>query len=165
MTPFDYEKAINEKKPVDNVIGYNPYLTNISLSYALDGVLLANEMNFLHGLPPQGQFDFLFVHSRLEPKREQVTVMHSIDACIRFSRTGVCDNKDAQLPIYGCPSSDRPASSYPIKRQVSDPIMHWCGRRKWALSSCSKPLIKRHGSSKDTMRSFAKDCIALKTSW
>ena len=58
--PFDYVKAINEKKPVDNMVGYNPYLTNMALSYALDGVLLANEMNFFHGLPPECQFEFLY---------------------------------------------------------------------------------------------------------
>ena len=59
MNPFDYVKAINEKKKVENVRGYNPYLTNVAFSYSLDTVLMANEMNFYHGLSPQMQFDFL----------------------------------------------------------------------------------------------------------
>ncbi len=60
INPFDYVNAINEKKKVDNTINYNPYLTNISFSYSLDTVMLANEMNRYPRLPPPMQFDFLY---------------------------------------------------------------------------------------------------------
>ena len=60
MNPFDYVKAINEKNPVEQYGDYNPYLTNMSLSYAMDGVMLANEMNFYYELPPEAQFAFLY---------------------------------------------------------------------------------------------------------
>ena len=60
MNPFDYVKSINNKKPVDNLSGYNPYLTNMAFSYAIDTVLLANEMNQYHALPPECQYDFLY---------------------------------------------------------------------------------------------------------
>ena len=60
MNPFDYVKSINEKKPVDKLRDYNPYLTNMALSQSLDTVMLANEMNRLHRLPVEAQYDFLY---------------------------------------------------------------------------------------------------------
>ena len=60
MNPFDFVKAINEKKPVDNPGLYNPYIGNLAFSQSMDSVLLANEMNVLHGLPPEAQFEFLY---------------------------------------------------------------------------------------------------------
>jgi hypothetical protein len=60
MNPFDYVKAINEKKPVEHLEGYNPFLTNMSLSYTLDTVMLANEMNRFPNLHPHLQFKFLY---------------------------------------------------------------------------------------------------------
>ena len=60
MNPFEYVKAINEKRPVPHLYEYNPFLANGSLSYSLDTVLLANEMNRLPNLDPGLQFKFLF---------------------------------------------------------------------------------------------------------
>ena len=60
QNPFDYVKAINEKKTIDNLVGYNPYLANHCFSNTLDTVLLANEMNLHPNLPPEAQYDFLF---------------------------------------------------------------------------------------------------------
>ena len=60
MNPFEYVKAINEKKQVEHLREYNPYLANRSLSYNMDTVLLANEMNQYPRLPPEMQFDFLY---------------------------------------------------------------------------------------------------------
>ena len=60
LNPFDYVKAINEKKEMEHVRDYNPYLTNRALSYHLDTVMIANEMNKHHRLPPECQFDFLY---------------------------------------------------------------------------------------------------------
>ena len=60
MNPFDYPKAINEKKTIDDLAGFNPYLCNWSLSNTLDTVLIANEMNAMPNLPPEAQYDFLY---------------------------------------------------------------------------------------------------------
>ena len=48
LSPFEYIKAINEKKEVAHLRDYNPYITNIALSHSIDTVMLANEMNRLH---------------------------------------------------------------------------------------------------------------------
>ena len=60
MNPFDYVKSINEKKYIDHVRDYNPFLANRSLSYHLDTALIANEMNKYPNLPAICQYDFLY---------------------------------------------------------------------------------------------------------
>ena len=60
LNPFDYVKSINEKTTVESMAGYNPYLANISFSNSIDTVLIVNEMNRLHNLPPEAQYDFLY---------------------------------------------------------------------------------------------------------
>jgi hypothetical protein len=68
MNPFDYLNAINDTK--ENVIEdsdnpelaeklYPPYLVNRGLSFFIDTVYLANEMNRHHHLQNKMQFDFL----------------------------------------------------------------------------------------------------------
>ena len=68
MNPFDYLNAINDTK--QNVIEdsdnpelaeklYPPYLVNRGLSFFIDTVYLANEMNRHHHLENKMQFDFL----------------------------------------------------------------------------------------------------------
>jgi len=68
MNPFDYLNAINDTKK--NVIEdsdnpelaeklYPPYLVNRGLSFFIDTVYLANEMNRHHHLENKMQFDFL----------------------------------------------------------------------------------------------------------
>ena len=68
MNPFDYLNAINDTK--ENVIEdsdnpelaeklYPPYLINRGLSFFIDTVYLANEMNRHHHLENKMQFDFL----------------------------------------------------------------------------------------------------------
>ena len=59
VNPFDYVKAINEKKNIDHTFNYNPYLSNIAFSYSMDTVMLANEMNKYPRLSPRMQFDFM----------------------------------------------------------------------------------------------------------
>tara|TARA_Y100001963_G_C6784529_1_gene451868 strand:- start:1092 stop:1469 length:378 start_codon:yes stop_codon:yes gene_type:complete len=63
MNPFDYINSINLTKKdimVDDITekGYNPFLTNRSLSYFNDTVLIANEMNLNHHLDNLLQFHF-----------------------------------------------------------------------------------------------------------
>lgn len=63
MNPFEYVNAINMTKKnimVDDIAEkqYVPYMTNRSLSYFNDTVLIANEMNINHHLDNRLQFDF-----------------------------------------------------------------------------------------------------------
>ena len=71
--PFDYINAINSTKQdliVDEASekGYNAFITNRSLSYFADTVLLANEMNRYHHLDKKCQFHF-FINSIRKRKR------------------------------------------------------------------------------------------------
>ena len=68
VNPFDLVKAINEKKPVEDATDYNPFLSNMAFSYSLDTVMLANEMNRLHCIPPDAQFWFMY-HAVRKGKR------------------------------------------------------------------------------------------------
>lgn len=72
LSPFDFVNAINFSKAElladpDNEKFYNPYLTNRALSYSLDTVILANEMNIRWSLPKKMQFDFLV--SMVKPRK------------------------------------------------------------------------------------------------
>lgn len=64
MNPFDFVTAINDTKKdvmVDDLAekDYAPFLTNRSLSYFRDTVLIANTMNHYHHIDNRLQFDFL----------------------------------------------------------------------------------------------------------
>lgn len=92
MSPFDYLKTINHTK--ENVIAdsenpelaeklYQPFLVNKGLSYTIDTVYLANEMNERHFLPKSLQYTYLLntVRKRRryakwhKPEREEVLDM------------------------------------------------------------------------------------------
>lgn len=64
VNPFDYVKAINEKKTLLEPSGFNSYLAIRSFSYHLDTVLVANEMNKYPDLPPEVQYAFLYENIR-----------------------------------------------------------------------------------------------------
>lgn len=77
MKPFDYVNAISDTKK--NLMvgtendelaekGYNPYLTNKSLSYHMDVILYANEMNQYAGLDNKLQFEY-YLHGIPKKKR------------------------------------------------------------------------------------------------
>ena len=66
--PFVYVKQINEKNYSTDLSGYNPYLTNRAFAYHMDCILLAEEMNQLHHLSPDLQYDFMY-HSIRRGKR------------------------------------------------------------------------------------------------
>lgn len=74
LSPFDFLKSINSSKenlledPENNVSDYVPFVVNRSLSYFLDTVLYANEMNIYHELDNDLQFMFL-LHSIRPRKR------------------------------------------------------------------------------------------------
>ena len=64
ISPFDYVKSINEKTKMDDLSGYNPYLTNRAFAYHMDTILLAEEMNQNHNLSPDLQYDFYYYSVR-----------------------------------------------------------------------------------------------------
>ena len=63
MNPFEFVKAINNKKDImrDDLDekAYNSFMVNHSFSYFSDTVLLANEMNIAHHVDSKLQNDFL----------------------------------------------------------------------------------------------------------
>lgn len=76
MNPFDYVNEINVSKKdimtgTDNDVlaekGYDPFLTNRSLSNFPDTVWLANEMNTRHDIDKKLQFHFLL--NTVRPKK------------------------------------------------------------------------------------------------
>ena len=73
MSPFEFVKAINNKKDIirDDLDekSYLPYMINHSFSYFPDTVLLANEMNANHHLDNKLQNDFFINTIRKNPKR------------------------------------------------------------------------------------------------
>lgn len=74
MSPFDYVNQILQGKKnliVDELTekDYSPFLTNRSLSYHMDCLMFANEMNSRHFLDKKLQNDFLLntIRSRKRP--------------------------------------------------------------------------------------------------
>ena len=60
-SPFDFVKSINTKSGyIEELTGYNPFLTNKTFAMHLDTILLAEEMNQAHQLSPQLQYDFYY---------------------------------------------------------------------------------------------------------
>jgi len=72
MNPFDFVNSVNDtKKDImtdENETYYNSFLTNRSLSYFMDSVLLANEMNRWNHLDSRLQYDF-FINTLRKRKR------------------------------------------------------------------------------------------------
>ena len=58
--PFDYVKSINKKTYETDLSGYMPYLTNRAFAMHVDTVLLAEEMNQMHYLGTELQYDFYY---------------------------------------------------------------------------------------------------------
>ena len=91
MSPFDYVNAILQNKNkliVDELTEkeYAPFLTNRSLSYHKDCIMVANEMNQRHHLDKKLQYDFLLniVRSQKRPFAKWVKAEKSEDLeCIK----------------------------------------------------------------------------------
>jgi hypothetical protein len=61
---FDFLNSINHDKnnlleDEANVKAYSPFIINRGLSFGMDTVLLANEMNMRWGIPKQAHYEFL----------------------------------------------------------------------------------------------------------
>ena len=67
-SPFDYVKSICEKKQMDDLTGYSPFLINRCFAMHLDTVLFAEEMNYYHQISPEMQYNFYY-HSVRKAKR------------------------------------------------------------------------------------------------
>lgn len=103
MSPFDYVNSILQNKKnliVDEETekGYTPFLVNRSLSYHIDTVPFANEMNRRHFLDRKMQFDFLLntVRSKKRPfakwaKAEKNDDLECIKQIYGFSDTKARD--------------------------------------------------------------------------
>jgi len=91
MSPFDYVNAILQNKKqliVDELTekSYEPFLTNRGLSYHMDCIMFANEMNQRHFLDKKMQNDFLLntVRSRKRPFAKWIKAEKSEDIeCIK----------------------------------------------------------------------------------
>ena len=82
--PFEYVKSINEKKKLEDLSGYNPFLTNRAFAFHMDTVLFAEEMNQYHNLSPHLQYDFYYHSVRrgrrfgFPPKGEEDNNLHHV---------------------------------------------------------------------------------------
>jgi alpha-galactosidase/6-phospho-beta-glucosidase family protein len=81
MSPFDFINAITYGKTDlisdnDSEKEYTPFMVNRGLSYFMDTVLLANEMNRYHQIDNKMQFDFLRFTVR---KRKRFSKWHKHD--------------------------------------------------------------------------------------
>lgn len=91
MSPFDFVKEIMQGKTdimvdSDCEAKYSSFLTNRSLSYHLDCIAFANEMNRRHLLDNKMQFDFLLntVRSKKRPFTKWIKSEKSEDiSCIK----------------------------------------------------------------------------------
>jgi hypothetical protein len=72
VSPFDYITAVSFTKDhsliEENPEGYKPFLTNRALSYFVDSIFDAQEMNLRPGIPNEWAFDY-FINSL--PKRKR----------------------------------------------------------------------------------------------
>lgn len=71
MKPFDLiddvsysKKDLVREDPDEALRAYSPYLTNRSLSYHPDTIMVANDMNVLNHLDPDMQYRALFISVR-----------------------------------------------------------------------------------------------------
>lgn len=69
MNPFDYINAINQsKEKFEDYTEYSPFLTNKTLSFFPDTIMLANIMNMNSALDNKVQFEF-FLNTVRKQKR------------------------------------------------------------------------------------------------
>lgn len=71
LTPFDFIKSINDHRYIlteENEKDYVPFVINRGFSYFNDTLYVAHELNKMHHLPVQMQYDFLY-HAISKGKR------------------------------------------------------------------------------------------------
>jgi len=99
INPFDYVKQISQGKKdlmVDEITekAYVPFLTNRALSYHLDCVMFANEMNRRHHLDKKLQYSYLIntVRGRKRPYA-------------KWSKAEIPDDLECVKLVYGYSNS------------------------------------------------------------
>jgi hypothetical protein len=63
LSPFDIVGNINSKGGIlsdEDLVGYNPWLTNVILSNTQDSIFFANEMNYYWNIPKEAQYRFFY---------------------------------------------------------------------------------------------------------
>ena len=91
-SPFDYVKGINTKQYNDDLVGYNPFLTNRCFAMHMDTIMLAEQMNQYHQLSPSLQYDFYYYAVRkgrrfgFPPKVEEVPNLEVVMTYFKYSR-------------------------------------------------------------------------------
>lgn len=60
LSPFDYVKSINKKQYMEDLSGYNPFLTNRAFASFIDTIMFAEMMNQHHLLSPYLQYQFYY---------------------------------------------------------------------------------------------------------
>jgi hypothetical protein len=109
MSPFDYVKSINETKEnliVDDLTekGYAPFVVNRALSYFLDTVFQANEMNRNAHLSKKTQYNFLLNSVRKRKRwagkwHKQEAASENIQALMQYY--GYSEQKSNEvLPLF-----------------------------------------------------------------
>ena len=78
MKPFDFVNSISSNKDIkmDSKLQesiYNPFITNKALSYFVDTIFVANEMNINHHLENKLQYEYLLNKVR---KRKRFSKWH-----------------------------------------------------------------------------------------
>jgi Bacteriophage clamp loader A subunit len=92
LNPFDFIKSIQQTKvnliresddPLKTEKLYNPWLTNKALSFHIDSVLYANEMNRSAGLDNLMQYEY-YINTIRNMKRNHIWLKKSTDNDIEF---------------------------------------------------------------------------------
>jgi len=82
MSPFDYVNLILQKKKEDEELDYKeyaPFIVNRALSYHIDCVLYANEMNLRPNIDKDQQFQYLLNTIRPMKRKYQPWQKSEID--------------------------------------------------------------------------------------
>jgi hypothetical protein len=105
MNPFDFTKAITETKkdviresenPPQAEKLYSPFLTNRALSYHVDSILYANEINMCSMLDNLLQFDYLLNSIRKGKKYSKWHKPKNDDTVMSISEYYGCSLKKAE---------------------------------------------------------------------
>ena len=79
ISPFDFARSLNEKDYIfEDEKDYNSYMVNKTLSFGIDTIFYANDINQLYFLDKKLQYDYLF-NSIREAKRYNKWIKPTID--------------------------------------------------------------------------------------
>jgi hypothetical protein len=90
MSPFDYVNLILQKKKEDEELDYKeyaPFIVNRALSYHIDCVLYANEMNLHPNIDKEMQYQYLLNTIRPMKRKYQPWQKSEIDKDIECVKT------------------------------------------------------------------------------